>query len=150
MNIDPRIEQHVREVYRGVIGKDPDRMMAAVRGLAPDDNAQVLAYGVFVLGYTIRDLFPDGASEADLRDLAAEMVESESWADLGSIDGVTAMLQAAATPDLNFPRVPRDDLVGNIFVAGGYMLGCYRGENQKWSEYLDEVWQAALAAPEPN
>lgn len=151
MEIDPRVEEHVREAYRGVIARDGDRMVAAFRGLDPDDAATAVAYGVFVLGYIVNDVFRNGATEADLLMLAEKIVESESdWIRLRSASDVAGVLRSAAAGDVTFPGVPPTDVIGHAFVAGGYLLGVYRRADQEWWNYLEEIWEVLLAAPGPR
>ncbi|MEV6304956.1 hypothetical protein AB0M02_36475 [Actinoplanes sp. NPDC051861] len=151
MEIDPRIEEHVREAYRGVIARDGDRMVAAFRGLNTQDSATAVSYAVFVLGYVVNDVFRDGATGDELLDLAQKIVKSESdWIKLHSAEDLAAVLRSAAVGDVTFPGVPPGDVIGHVLVAGGYLLGVYRHEDQEWWNYLDEVWGALLAAPGPQ
>ena len=151
MEIDPRIEEHVREAYRGVIARDGDRMVAAFRDLNAEDSAKAVAYGVFVLGYIVNDVFRDGASDTDLQTLAAKIIKSESdWINLNSADNLARVLRSAAVADVTFPGVPRGDVIGHVFAAGGYLLGVYRRADEEWWNYLDEIWAALLAAPDPQ
>ncbi|MCA2216782.1 hypothetical protein [Jidongwangia harbinensis] len=148
MEIDPRIEEHVREAYRGIIGRDGDRMVAAFHGLGADDAAKAVAYGVFVLGYIVNDVFRNGATDADLRQLAGKIIESESdWINLRGADDVAGVLRSAATGEVTFPGVPPADVIGHVFVAGGYLLGVYRRADQEWWDYLDEIWAVLLTLP---
>jgi hypothetical protein len=121
-------------------------MVASVSMLTADEHNKVFGYGVFVLGYTINDLYPDGPTEDELHELAVEMLLSETWIDLGGEAHLVALLRGAAAGDPSLLETAVDDLVPNVFVAGGYMLASYRGDGQRWSEYLDEIWAAALAA----
>ena len=151
MNIDPRIEEHVREAYRAVIAKDGDRMVRAFRGLGEVEAATMAAYGVFVCGYVVNDVLRDGVTEGRLRDLATKIVHSESdWIDLGSAEAVAHLLGAASRGDTSFAGVPREDVIGSIFVCGGYLLGVYRSEGKEWWDYLDVIWEELLASPEPT
>jgi hypothetical protein len=151
MQIDPRIEEQVREAYRGVIAEDGDRMVAVFRDLSEDDARTAVAYGVFVAGYIVNDVFRDGATEAELRELATKIIASESdWINLGRPDTVARLLAAASKGDTTFPGVPPEDVIGHTFVSGGYLLGVYRRKDQHWWDYLNEIWEALLAAPDPK
>lgn len=147
MDIEPQIEEHVREAYRAVIGKDGNRLVEAFRGLGDDDFRTAVHYGVLVIASVLNGL-PGGWTDAQLREVAGRLVGSESdWVDLGAPGDVAAVLTAAAKGDLRFPGAPSQDLVGTIFVAGGYLLTSYRADGQTWWEHLDDVWAALLAAP---
>jgi hypothetical protein len=151
MEIDPRVEEHVREAYRGVIARDGDRMVAAFRDLNAADSAKAVAYGVFVLGYVVNDVFRDGATEAELLALAGKIIKSESdWINLRNAEDLARVLRSAAAADVTFPGVPPADVIGHVFVAGGYLLGVYRRANQEWWNYLEEIWEVLLAAPDPR
>jgi hypothetical protein len=151
MHIDARIEEQVREAFRAVIAKDGDRLVAALRDLSTEDFATAVAYGLFVLGYVVNDVFRAGPSEDELRSMARKIIHGVSeWVDLGSEDEVARLLAAAANGDASFPGVPREDIVGIVFVSGGYLLGVYRRSNEHWWDYLNEIWQELLAAPDPT
>lgn len=150
MDIDPVVEERVREAYRAVIAKDGDRLVAAFYGLTEGQAALAVAYGLFVCGFVVNDAYPDGPTDADFRDLAAKIIQSESdWIRLGETDALGRLLVAAAKGDTAFTGVPKDDVIGHIFVSGGYLLGVYAEEGQEWWDYLNEIWEELLAAPDP-
>jgi hypothetical protein len=147
MQIDETIEGHVREAYSAVVGRDGDRMVRAFEGLTEDARRNAIALGAFVCGFIINDAYPQGPTDADLLNTAKDIVEEESgWIDLGSAESVAAFLGAVARGDTSFPGVPKEDIVGHIFVCGGHLLATRREENQRWWEYLNEIWASAEAA----
>jgi hypothetical protein len=150
MQIDEHVEEAVREAYRAVIAKDGPRLVNAFRDLSEDDARTAVAYGLFVCGFVVKDVLRDGITEQNLDQLAAAIIASESaWVDLGSAEDLAALLRAAATGDTSFAEVrDRQDVVGKIFVCGGYLLTSYRRDDQHWWDYLDEIWAALEAAPE--
>ncbi len=151
MRIDPRVEEHVREAYRGVIAKNGDRMVAAFRDLNADDSATAVAYGMVVVGTVVNDAFPDGPTETELLGMARKIVDEEGdWIDLGDPHEIARLLSAAARGDTTFPGTNKADVVGHLFVSGGHLLGVYRDEGQNWWNYLEEIWHAVEAAPEPT
>jgi hypothetical protein len=151
MQIDARIEEYVREAYRGVAAEDGDRMVAAFEGLSQQDAARVLGYGLFVVGYILREVLRKGPTEEDFDVIAGRAIETvSSWIDLGPKNELVALMRAASKGEMKICGVPGDDLVGFIFVLGGYLLQVYRLPNQHWYEYLDEIWSHAQAIPEPS
>lgn len=151
MRIDARIEEAVREAYRAVIAKDGDRMVRGLRGLSEDDFRTAVAYGAFVCGYVVNELFPEGLNEAELNRLAAMIIETESsWISLGSAEDIAKFLAATAKGDTTFAGVAKEDVIGHIFVCGGDLLASYRSRGQAWWDYLEEIENALEAAPEPT
>ena len=149
MQIDPEVERHVREAFGAVMAKDGARLVAAFQGLDRDQSLEAATYGIFVVGFIVNDVFRDGWTAEQLRNLAAKIVDSEKdWINLGDVGDVANLLDAAGKSNLDFPDVPREDVLGNLFVCGGYLLTSFRLDGQDWWQYLDEVWEAALAAPE--
>jgi hypothetical protein len=151
MQIDEQIEEHVREAYRGVAAEDGARIARAFEGLSPDDAATTLGYGLFVMGFVINDVLRKGATDADLDGIAQRAIETVSgWVDLGDKAAVVALLSAASKGDGSVPGVPPEDVLGNTFVLGGYLLQAYRLDSQHWWEYLDDIWAQAQATQAPG
>lgn len=151
MRIDPDVEAHLREAFAAVIAKDGDRMVTAFRGLDQEQSVEAARYAIFVVGFVVNDVFRKGWTEKQVGDLAAKVVQSEgSWIDLGSADEVARLLDAAGKGDLTFPGVPREDVMGHIVVCGAFLLTSFRLDGQHWWDYLNEVWEAALAAPDTD
>jgi hypothetical protein len=150
MQIDERIEEKVREAYRGVVARDGDRVTAAFRDLGEDDSKAAVGLGLFACGYIVNDVYPDGPTEADLRELARQVVKAESsWIDLGNIDAVANFLGVAAKGDTSFSGVRAEDVTGLTFVCGGHLLATYREKDKHWWDYLDAIWAAAESASDP-
>jgi hypothetical protein len=151
MRIDESVEEIVREAYRAVIGKDGDRLVGAFRSGSEDQARSAVAYGVFVAGYVINDVLRERVTDTQLLELAENIIESEAdWVDLGDPVDLAKMLASATRGDLSFEGVvPREDVIGNIFVSGGYLLTSYRNDDQHWWDYLNEIWAALEATPEP-
>jgi hypothetical protein len=151
MRIDERVEARVRESYSAVVGRDADRMVAAFEGLDPAGSVQAIQLGVFVVGFIMKDCFHDGPTEADVREVAHEVIDAvKDWIDLGEADEVATFLLSASRADMIFPGVPKEDVVGLTFVCGGYLLASRSRETQRWYEYLDEIWGVLEATPEPT
>jgi len=150
VRIDERVEEIVREAYRAVIAKDGDRLVAAFRGVSEEDAQTAVRYGVFVAGFIVNDVLRKGAREGELTELAQRIVASEEdWVDLGSVQDLASLLGGAARGDLAYGGVPSENVIGNIFISGGFLLTSFRLKEQRWWDYLNEIWSAAEAAPEP-
>lgn len=39
-------------------------------------------------------------------------------------------------------------MAGHAFVVGGYLVARYRHDGQHWYDYLDDIWNTAVAAQE--
>lgn len=149
MQIDEKIEEHVREAYSAVVGRDGNQMAQAFDGLNKDDRNTALALGLFVCEYALNDTYPDGPTESDLLDLAREIVEEESsWINLGTPGDLATFLKSVARGDTSASQVREGDIAGHTFVCGGHLLATRRLKNQRWWEYLDEIWAAAQSMPE--
>jgi hypothetical protein len=151
MDIDQRIESHVRKAYSRVVGRDGDGMIAALADLDDTDWQMAVWLGVFVCGFIVKDVFPDGPTDDELRGLAQGIIDAESdWVDLGPVDQVATYLRAAADGDPTLAGLPRKDVIGLTFVCGGHLLATHRLKDQNWWEYLDEIWAALEATPAPD
>ncbi|MBM0279470.1 hypothetical protein [Micromonospora tarensis] len=51
------------------------------------------------------------------------------------------LLAAAARGDIS-SLAARADVVGNTSVLGGFLLTSFRLDDQRWWDYLDEIWVA--------
>jgi len=83
MHVDPEIEQHVRNAFAAVVGRDGDRFAAAFEGLDRDQSVKAATYAVVVVGYVVNAGFREGSGDERLRGLAATIVDGEKeWVDL--------------------------------------------------------------------
>ncbi|MEU4529770.1 hypothetical protein AB0F49_16220 [Micromonospora ureilytica] len=147
MRVDERVEEAVREAYRAVIAKDGDRLAAALAGLDEREAETAIRYAVFVVGFIVKDVFRNGVAEAELLGLADKVIASESsWVNLGPREDLGRLLAAAASGDIASSTTDRADVVGNTFVVGGFLLTSFRLNDQRWWNYLDEIWTAMEAA----
>jgi hypothetical protein len=148
MKIDERIEAHVREAFSAVIGKDGDRLVAALDGLDEHDSQIAIGLGLTVCEFVLKDAYGDNPTEAELLDEARDIVAAESeWVDLGTPEQVATFLGAVAREDTSFAGLSRKDIVGLTFVCGGHLLATRSLDDQKWWEYLNEIWAAVEASP---
>ncbi|MET8527118.1 hypothetical protein [Micromonospora sp. NPDC005172] len=147
MRIDEHVEGAVREAYRAVIAKDGDRLAATFAGLNEDEAQMAVRYAVFVVGFIVKDVFRNGATEAELSELADKIIASESpWVDLGPREDLATLLAAATSGNIVASSTARADVVGNTLVVGGFLLTSFRLDDQRWWNYLDEIWTAMEAA----
>lgn len=147
MVIDEAVEKRVREAFSGVVGRNAERMKEALRPLDQQGSRLAVTYAVLVCGYVVRDVLDNDLSEEGLRAFAEDIVaEEHDWANLGSVDSVASFLKEASSADPDFSKTSEEDLVGYSFVIGGYLLSRYRPEGKRWFEYLDDIWNDAVAA----
>jgi hypothetical protein len=150
MRIDERIEGHVRDAFTAVIGRDGDQMTEALRGLNEADSQVAVGLALYVCGFVVNDIYRQGATDAEIHELAKQITQSESsWIKLDT-DSNAKLIRAAATGDGAFGGLGKADVPGLAFVCGGHLLGAFSDEGQPWHEYLDEIWAAAEAAPDPT
>lgn len=149
MRVDDGVEKRLREAYSGAIGKDADRISRTLVGITNEETVTFVGLGLYVAGFIVNDIYPDGPTDDDVRELAAQIIEGESgWMDLGDDDTVARFLKAAATGDTTLGGLGGDDLMGHAIVCGGHLLSHYRLAGQRWYQYLDEIWAIAEAAPD--
>jgi hypothetical protein len=150
MHIDRAIEERVRNALGAVIDRDGDRMVAALEGLSPGDLQHALGLGLVAVGYVVNDIHPEGVTDAEFSSLAQQIVDSEAdWISLDA-EAVKRLLLAASVGDASLPGIESNDAVGLTFVSGGHLLAAFRADKERWFEYLDEIWGALSAAPDPQ
>jgi hypothetical protein len=149
MRVDERIEPRLREAYSAVIAKDADRVSAALQGMTAEDTTTFLGLGLFVCGFIVNDIYKESATDENVRELAGKIIAKQSdWMDVGEPEVVTAFLKAAASGDTRLAGLGGEDITGLTIICGGHLLGYYRLNDQRWYEYLDEIWAALEAAPD--
>jgi hypothetical protein len=148
MEIDERIEGHVREAFSAVVGRDGDRMVAALDGLDERDSQIAVGLALTVCEHVLKDAYGEPVTEIEVLGEARGLVESESdWIDLGTPEHVAVFLGAVARGDTSFAGLSVREVVALAFVCGGYLLATRSLADQKWWEYLNEIWAAVEAAP---
>jgi hypothetical protein len=146
VHIDAAIEERVRAALGAVIDRDGDGMVSALAGLTSNETRHALGLGLFVVGYVVNNIHPDGVTEAEIASLAQQVTESESdWISLNP-ESVRLLLTAGAKGDATLRGIDPNDALGLTFVVGGHLLAAYRAEPERWFEYLDEIWAALSAA----
>jgi hypothetical protein len=150
MQVSEQVIDRARQAFSAVIGRDGDAMVAALQGLSEDDSAALVGLALFVCGFVAKDVYRDGPTEDEYRALARQIVDTESsWVQL-NVDTVARLLRAAAEADLSLGGVPREDIAGNAFVAGGHLLGAFSLDGQTWWRYLDEILTEMKTSPEAS
>jgi hypothetical protein len=141
MRIDERIEDHVRAAFSAAIGKDGDGIFAALAGLREEDAREVLGLGLTVAEFILKDAFGDEPTPAELAAEAREMQEAlPELLEFNDQDRIVTFLTAVAKGDTSLAGLPGEDVAWLTFVCGGYLLGTRRLHDQKWWEYLNEIW----------
>src|SRR5262249_5590323 len=119
-------------------------------GLGDKDFRRCVGYGLLVVRCAVFDIYPSGPTDENLRELAKKIVEKEAdWVDLGDVERTARFLGAVAQDDPSFGGLDPDELMLLTFVCGGHLLSRYRLEDQRWWDYLNEIWDKVLAMPEP-
>jgi hypothetical protein len=150
MLLDELIERHVRDAFGSAVNRDGDRLVESLRGLDEADSQRALGLALYAVGFVVNDVERDGAADKDLLELARQIVESESgWVTLDE-NAIVALLRAAATGNTTLAGVNKDDVVFLTFVSGGHLLAAFSLDNQRWHEYLDEIWAVLESAPDPQ
>lgn len=148
MKIDERVEAHVRNAFNGVIARDGEQMVEALRGLDEADSLTAIGLVLYVCGFVVNDIYRTGATADEIRELADQVVRSESWVRLRT-DEVATLLSAAATGDDTLGGLTKADIPGTATVVGGHLLGAFSHDDQPWHEYLDEIWAVLETQPDP-
>jgi hypothetical protein len=150
MKIDERVEGRLRVAYSAAIGKDADQISEALAGITKDETAKFIGLGIFVCGFIVKDVLREELDDDRLLALARDIVKDEAdWMDLGDPAVVAAFLKAAATGDHQLAGLDGEDITGLAIVCGAHLLAHYRLGEQRWFQYLDEIWAALEAAPNP-
>lgn len=150
MQIDPEVEAHLREAYSAVIGRDGDRMAAAFTGLDVTQSEEALSLALFVVAYIARDVYRHGPTDDDLIVLANQVAGSETnWVRIDRAQ-VAELLRVALIGESPRAVLPPNDVAPLAVVVGGHLLGAFSLDGQSWWQYLEDIWDALLAAPDPQ
>lgn len=149
MHIDENIERRVRAAFSAVIGRRADDLRDILGALNTRDFQTAVTYAVYACGYVVLDVLDESLPDAGVEEIARDVVvENKDWFDLGDPETIARFLKAAGRADLTFPDVPEEDVAGHAFVVGGFLVARYRHDGQRWYEYLDDIWNNAVAVPE--
>jgi hypothetical protein len=142
MRIDPKAEVLGRETVAACIARDLERVIRAMDAMeeaSPKTSAQVFQiYGGVGL-MALLAIYKGGVpNELQNRELAGEIVASETWADI-SEDGVYELLESLVTE--HTPAIPVGEAVATLFVVIGYLLAIYCEPlgYVTWHEFLDAL-----------
>lgn len=148
MRIDDAIEERMREAFRGVIAESAERVVAASSDVDERTFGQMLGYALHVARDVLSDAFPGGPSGADLQLLSERIVQAEeTWVDLGGVGRVRKFLEAVLVGGEGLQELAPRELSVLPFVVGAHLVAAYRDDDQKWWDYLDEIW-ARVESPE--
>lgn len=146
MRIDRDVEAHVRAAYSAIVARDGDKFVEASRGLDDHQGQEALRLALIVVGYIVKDIYREGATDENYHTLAKQIVDTEEWAKLPGVDEVAKFLKGSV--DGRIPPLDPVELMGMAFVCGGHMLAAFRYEDQHWYEHLDQIWNAVEAMPD--
>ncbi|GAA5198430.1 hypothetical protein GCM10023322_71840 [Rugosimonospora acidiphila] len=142
MPINSQVEERLRKAYSGAIAKDPDAVAGALDGISKEDTASLITMGLYVSGFVANDIYRDGPTDEDFRELASKISEKESdWIDLDRAS-VAEFLKVAVTGDVTLGGLGGEDVTGLAVVCGAHLLSYYRLDDQRWYQYLDEIWDS--------
>lgn len=146
MEIDEAIEDHVRTAFSAAIGHNPNDLKAALGQIDARDFPVAVSYAIYVCGYIVSDVFNGERRDTGIAEMAEYVVaDNKEWVDLGSAATVAEFLKAAAAGDMTSAAVAGDEVAGQSFVIGGYLLSRFRHAGQRWFEYLDDIWNGHQA-----
>lgn len=146
MNVNREVEARLREAFSAVIGRDRDRLDAALGPLDPAAAEHALHLALFVCAFITRDVYRSGPVHADYLALGDEVARAESsWSPVESAD-VAEILRVAVEGDTSVGTLSAEEVPGLAVVAAGHLLAAYRTADQQWWQYLDEILDAALRA----
>jgi hypothetical protein len=127
MNINPEAELLGRETVVACVARDPDRVVRAIEAIEeanPSTSAQVLEIYGAVGRAALMAIYKGGLpNEPQNRELAHEVVTSETWTDLN--ENSTYEVLESLTVD-RAPTVPPGEAVATLFVTIGFLLSAYR------------------------
>lgn len=148
MQINEDVEARVREAYGAVIDRDGDRMVRAVRALDSDQGEHALKLALFVCAFIANDVYRDDPTLENLRHLADQVARAESkWVRVAA-DQVVDVLNLALSGKQPSDALPVPDVLPVAIVTGGHLLAAFRLKDQRWWQYLEEIWEHLLATPD--
>jgi hypothetical protein len=142
MPVNSQVEERMRKAYSGAVAKDSDIVARALDGISKADTGTLIAMGLYVVGFIANDIYRDGPTDEEYQELAVKISDKESdWIDLNR-DSVAGFLKVAATGDATLGGLDGEDLTGLAIVCGAHLLSYYRLDDQRWYQYLDEIWDS--------
>jgi hypothetical protein len=142
MPVNSQVEQRLRKAYSGAIAKDSDIVAKALDGISEEETSTLITMGLYVSGFIANDIYRDGPTSKDYQELATKISDKESdWIEL-TRDTVARFLKMATTGDTTLGGLNGEDVTGLAIVCGAHLLSYYRLENERWYQYLDEIWNS--------
>ncbi|MEU5939779.1 hypothetical protein ABZ807_11380 [Micromonospora sp. NPDC047548] len=148
MKIDDRVEQLVRDALHWAVKSDADRFDEALRAF-PDEGTRrgALELLIAICGFATIDVFGDRPSEPQIRALAGEVAEMESWSSVTAGE-VAAFVAAVLAGQRLIDSLPAESVVVLAFVVAAHLLSAKpKAEGEWWFNYLDKV-EAAIEVAE--
>jgi len=152
VKIHPEVEPVVREAFAASVAEEAERFDQALEDVVRrgDDFARTaVSLAIVIDSATLLTLHEDQPPDDDqLRPLAHDFVESQTWLDDVQEDAVLSFLHFIAHGE---PRVqdilPLADIAQISFALGGWLLSAYLPEGKDWTDLLDEVLDRLEATP---
>jgi hypothetical protein len=150
MKIDKSVEVAVREAFAAAVAQEPERFEAALAALSAGGDTfageavdLALAVDATALFTVHGGQWPDGEQVSAV---AQSFSESEQWAQVEP-DVAVKFLTALANQTPVLDVLALEDVVGTVFVVGGWLLSGYLPEGKDWTDYLDEILAGLESAP---
>lgn len=146
-SIDADVERVTREMLGSAIRGEIAELAVGVESIGGERYRQVLGLCLTAAAYVAVDVSGGWPTEADVREISRIVAEREQAIELSEGD-VHAYLTYAA---LGFR--PLEEAMGSVEKAAslplsitGGLLSRFRPEGSSWEDYLNQIWDATLAA----
>jgi hypothetical protein len=145
--IDPKVEKPARDMLGHAIRGELQDLAVLIQAVGGETYRHVLALCLTAAAYIATDVSGRWPTDADVREIARRVASKETAFELNEED-VYAYVSRAA---LGFG--PLGEAFGNVEKAAalpvlitGSMLFRFRPRGQDQWDYLDQIWNATLAA----
>lgn len=145
--ISPRVEKHAREILDHAVQGELGDLAALIQAIGDEAYRETIGMCVYATAYVAVDVSGRWPTSADVREIAQIVASEETRYRLDSGE-VRDYLSRAA---LGFEEL--DQALGTMEAAAtlpvlvtASLLLRFCPPGQEWFEYLDEIWNAFLAA----
>jgi hypothetical protein len=141
--IDPRVEKPTRDMLGHAVRGELQDLAALIHSVGGEQYRYALGLCLTAAAYIAVDVSTRWPTDADVREIARLVAERETEAKLDPEDVYDYLSKAV----LDFQ--PLHEALGDDMAAAtlpvlitGSMLFIFRPKDQKWWEYLDQIWSA--------
>lgn len=145
--IDPRVEEPTRDMLGHAIRGEVQDLAALIQSVGNERYRQAIGLCLTAAAYVAVDVSGRWPSDADIHEIARLMSERGTEIKVDQA-AVYDYLSGAALGFQPLPEVLGDDMAAATLpvLITGSMLFTFRPEDQKWWDYLDQIWSAYEAA----